>query len=237
MNNLSSPATRRHPSARLRQPHTWIMSCSNMVRSDRSSAFSFASAGPPGPVQVGVRTPIDAAYLTFLGPLDRPANPAGGGSLADRFGGARVTFLTFIGMAMGAVACWPLASAFVGPFLFGFTVLFALSGIGNGSTYKISRPSSGLEHTRGRSRRRDHDAEAVGAGLLVRCLGLAARSVLRGVLVNVAFRESFLSYHSRRQARIGVHHFLRDLRRDHLAVYLRRVHRLAVCRTYAQEQR
>ena len=38
-------------------------------------------------------TPVKAAYLTFLGPLLGSLIRPVGGTLADRFGGARVTFV------------------------------------------------------------------------------------------------------------------------------------------------
>ena len=61
-----------------------------------------------------------------------------GGKLADRFGGAKITVFAFTAMALGALAVvltLPLANfwLFLGTFLF----IFAATGIGNGSTYRM----------------------------------------------------------------------------------------------------
>ena len=45
---------------------------------------------------------MKAAYLTFLGPLLGSLIRPFGGMLADRLGGARVTFWNFLAMAVGA---------------------------------------------------------------------------------------------------------------------------------------
>jgi NNP family nitrate/nitrite transporter-like MFS transporter len=201
MNNLSSARNARHAIRDVcRQPHTWIMSVLYIGTFGSFIGFSFAF-GQVLQVQFKSEfaTPIDAAYLTFLGPLVGSLIRPVGGALADRFGGARVTFVTFIGMAMGA-GCVLFASRLhsLGAFLFGFTVLFALSGIGNGSTYKmipaIFRARAALA---GGPDAVDHDAEADGRRLAGALLGLAgAIGAFGGVLVNIAFRESFLSYHT-----------------------------------------
>ena len=46
---------------------------------------------------------MKAAYLTFIGPLIGSLIRPVGGSLADRFGGSRVSFVNFVAMALGAV--------------------------------------------------------------------------------------------------------------------------------------
>jgi MFS transporter, NNP family, nitrate/nitrite transporter len=69
-----------------------------------------------------------------VGSLARPI----GGWLADRLGGARVTFWNFV--AMGAGVLGVLAALDSGSFplfLGAFLVLFVTSGIGNGSTYRM----------------------------------------------------------------------------------------------------
>jgi NNP family nitrate/nitrite transporter-like MFS transporter len=83
-------------------------------------------------------TPLTAAGHTFLGPLLGSAARPLGGLLADRLGGARVTFWNFLGMGAGTLLL--LGATRAGSFtLFvaGFTALFVLSGIGSGSTYKM----------------------------------------------------------------------------------------------------
>jgi NNP family nitrate/nitrite transporter-like MFS transporter len=85
-------------------------------------------------LQVG-QVSITLAFLgALIGSLARPY----GGRLADRFGGARVTVGAFAVMALGALGLiWtlPLQSFWV--FLACFLVLFAATGMGNGSTYRM----------------------------------------------------------------------------------------------------
>lgn len=90
----------------------------------------------------------DALHLVWLGPLIGAVLRPLGGWMADHWGGARVTFWIFVAMALAALAalwCLPSASAegAVGRsghllgFLAAFGVLFAASGIGNGSTFRM----------------------------------------------------------------------------------------------------
>jgi nitrate/nitrite transporter NarK len=82
--------------------------------------------------------PVKIAYLTFLGPLVGSAARPAGGWLADRFGGARTTFWNFALMtAAGAAVLAASAQRSLVLFCAGFIALFALSGLGNGSTYKM----------------------------------------------------------------------------------------------------
>ncbi|MBL8382257.1 MAG: NarK family nitrate/nitrite MFS transporter [Burkholderiales bacterium] len=84
----------------------------------------------------------DALAFAWLGPLLGALARPLGGVLADRLGGARVTFWTFVVMAAGAaaaIACLPHGGApgsFAG-LVAAFLVLFAAAGIGNGSTFRM----------------------------------------------------------------------------------------------------
>lgn len=93
------------------------------VNPDGPSALMYAWTGP------------------FIGALIRPV----GGKIADKFGGALVTQVVSFVMvvaALGVAWCMKLAYAsatpeeFFVPFLILFLVLFAASGIGNGSTFR-----------------------------------------------------------------------------------------------------
>ncbi|MHB1536864.1 MAG: MFS transporter, partial [Acidimicrobiales bacterium] len=85
--------------------------------------------------------PFIATYLgglgflgALVGSLARPV----GGWLADRYGGARVTVAMFCAMAVfTAVAVASVESRDFGLFLSSFTVVFAFTGMGNGSIYKL----------------------------------------------------------------------------------------------------
>ena len=57
------------------------------------------------------RTPVQAAAVTFLGPLLGSLSRPVGGWLADRFGGARVTFVNFVLMALCAAVLIVAADA------------------------------------------------------------------------------------------------------------------------------
>lgn len=83
-------------------------------------------------------SPREAIGYTFLGPLLGSFARPLGGRLADRMGGARVTFWNFLGMGVGTAVLIVAAEVnSFGMFVVGFTALFVLSGIGNGSTYKM----------------------------------------------------------------------------------------------------
>ena len=90
----------------------------------------------------------DALHLVWLGPLIGAVLRPLGGWMADRWGGARVTFWIFVAMALAASAalfCLPATDTTGHPgqggnfpgFLAAFGVLFAASGIGNGSTFRM----------------------------------------------------------------------------------------------------
>ncbi|WP_018500842.1 nitrate/nitrite transporter [Parafrankia discariae] len=140
-------------------------------------------------------TPIDAAYVTFLGPLVGSLIRPVGGRLADRFGGGTITFWNFVAMAAaGGVVLTASLRNSLPLFLAGFVALFVLSGIGNGSTYKmipaIFRSRADVEIMAG--------ADAAAAWAKARRLSAAligvagAIGAFGGVLVNLAFRQSFL---------------------------------------------
>ena len=79
-----------------------------------------------------------AVSLAFLGALIGSLARPYGGRLADRFGGSRVTVGAFAVMALGALALiqtMALHSFWV--FLGCFLLLFAATGVGNGSTYRM----------------------------------------------------------------------------------------------------
>ena len=132
------------------------------------------------------------AFLAHSRSLIRPF----GGALADRFKGSVVTFYNFVAMAAGALIvltrhistrCRSSSS--------GFILLFVFSGAGNGSTYKmipaIFHAKAQLEVGSGA------DVVKADVGAVrrsVTLIGLAgAIGAFGGVLVNLAFRQSFLT--------------------------------------------
>jgi len=85
---------------------------------------------------------VNALSYAWLGPLVGALARPFGGWLADKLGGARVTFWNFIAMGAGVFLVLnflPSQGAggnFYG-FLVAFMLLFATSGIGNGSTFRM----------------------------------------------------------------------------------------------------
>ncbi|MDY0384900.1 NarK family nitrate/nitrite MFS transporter [Trichlorobacter sp.] len=85
---------------------------------------------------------IDPTQYAFLGPLVGAIARPIGGWIADKLGGARVTFWTFIGMVLavfGVLASMPTATSagsFI-MFMVMFMLLFTLTGVGNASTFRM----------------------------------------------------------------------------------------------------
>ncbi len=85
---------------------------------------------------------VNALSYAWLGPLVGALARPLGGWLSDKLGGARVTFWTFVAMALGvagALYCLPKGGEggnFYG-FLAMFMLLFTAAGIGNGSTFRM----------------------------------------------------------------------------------------------------
>ncbi|GEL25508.1 MFS transporter [Pseudonocardia sulfidoxydans NBRC 16205] len=137
------------------------------------------------------RTPLQAAALTFIGPLLGSFIRPLGGWLADRFGGARVTAVNFVAMAAATVVCIVASGAGSLPlFVAGFIALFVFSGVGNGSTYKMI-PAIFRRKALARIASADaallHARRVSGAAIGL----IAAVGALGGLLINLAFRQSF----------------------------------------------
>lgn len=142
MDNLSSAkADLAGSAAALREPHLWILAV--LYIGTFGSFIGFASVFPKliadqfpafSTIQIG-QAAVSLAFLgALVGSLARPY----GGKLADRIGGARVTVGAFAVMALGALALvWTMPLKSFGVFLACFLVLFAATGIGNGSTYRM----------------------------------------------------------------------------------------------------
>ncbi|MFE4625981.1 nitrate/nitrite transporter [Streptomyces mirabilis] len=174
--------------------HTWIMSFLYIGTFGSFIGYSFAF-GQVLQNQFG-RTPLQAAYVTFIGPLLGSLIRPVGGWLADRYGGARITLWNFVAMA-GATGVIVVASTqkSLPLFTIAFIALFVLTGLGNGSTYKMipgifqaKAVAKGLE---------GEVAASYGRRLSGASMGLiGAVGALGGVGINLAFRQSFLSYGS-----------------------------------------
>ncbi|WP_327594802.1 nitrate/nitrite transporter [Streptomyces chartreusis] len=175
----------------VREGHTWIMSFLYIGTFGSFIGYSFAF-GLVLQNQFG-RTPLQAAALTFIGPLLGSVIRPVGGQLADRIGGAKVTLWNF---ALMAIATGVIVTASVQKslplFIGGFIALFVLTGVGNGSTYKMI---PGIYRAKAAAKGLSGDE----AGVYARRLSGASMSLigavgaLGGLGINLALRQSFLT--------------------------------------------
>ncbi|MGY1733456.1 MFS transporter [Geodermatophilus sp. SYSU D01045] len=198
MDNLTT--ARNQPRAMreaTREPHTYVVSFLYIGTFGSFIGFGFAF-GQVLQNQFGAdfATPLAAASLTWLGPLLGSLVRPLGGSLADRYGGARITFWTFVAMAAGAAVVFTAGQVGSLPlFVVGFVLLFVLSGVGNGSTYKMIPAvfrTRALQQVAAGADPAAADRQALRtSGALIGIAG--AVGAFGGVLVNLAFRQSFLT--------------------------------------------
>ncbi len=198
MDNLTT--ARNQPRAMreaTREQHTWIMSFLYIGTFGSFIGFGFAFGQVlQNQFTDSFATPLAAASLTWLGPLLGSLIRPFGGSLADRFGGARITCWTFVAMAVGAGIVWTASQLESLPlFVVGFVALFVLSGLGNGSTYKMIPAIFRSQALTAVAEGGDADAADRRAlrmsGALIGIAG--AVGAFGGVLVNLAFRQSFMT--------------------------------------------
>ena len=179
------------------QGHTWIIAVLYIGSFGSFIGFSFAF-GQVLQVQFGhiFDTPVKAAYVTFLGPLLGSLMRPTGGKLADKYGGSFVTSLTFGAMIVGgAVIVAASVTETLWLFISGFVVVFLLTGISNGSIYKmiptIFRSKAQAEVAAG------GDAVEIDRIAKRRSRALigftGAVGSFGGVLVNLVLRQSFQS--------------------------------------------
>jgi MFS transporter, NNP family, nitrate/nitrite transporter len=160
MDNLGTAVSKPREQLRvLRERQTWVMSL--LYIGTFGSFIGYSAAMPlliklnfwvPEPAPLG--TGIFFAYYAFLGAGVGSVTRPFGGWLADRFGGARVTLGAFAAMIVFTLAVlWTLLQLTPNPtadptiatdnkawfpwFLGFFLCIFAATGIGNGSTYKM----------------------------------------------------------------------------------------------------
>ncbi|MGW4483474.1 nitrate/nitrite transporter [Amycolatopsis sp. NPDC004368] len=207
----------------VRYGHTWVMSLLYVGTFGSFIGYSFAF-GLVLQNQFG-RTPLQAAAVTFLGPLLGSLARPLGGRLSDRLGGARVTFAVFGAMALATVVL-VLASSAKSLVLFtvAFIVLFVLTGIGNGSTYKMIPALFQVKARAAIDLGGDEAAELLKARRLSGALiGLAgAIGAVGGLFINLAFRQSFADAHSGIPAFVGFLVFYAVCVGVTWAVYLRK---------------
>jgi MFS transporter, NNP family, nitrate/nitrite transporter len=178
----------------VRETQTWVMSFLYIGTFGSFIGYSFAF-GLVLQTQFH-RTPLQAASVVFIGPLIGSLIRPVGGWMADRFGGAKVTVWNFVGMGLATgVVIMASNEKSLPLFMAGFIALFVLSGIGNGSTYKMipsifnvkSRVAiaSGEPAQSALMRARRLSGAVIGIAGSIGAMG--------GLLINLAFRQSFLT--------------------------------------------
>jgi NNP family nitrate/nitrite transporter-like MFS transporter len=193
MDNISSVCNDRGAIREaVRHRQTWVMSFLYIGTFGSFIGYSFAF-GLVLQTQFG-RTPLQAASVIFIGPLIGSLIRPFGGWMADLFGGAKVTLGNFIAMALATGVVIVASSQKSLPlFLTGFIALFVLSGIGNGSTYKmipsIFNVQARVAITSGEPR---ESALMTSRRLAGAVIGIAGSiGAMGGLLINLAFRQSF----------------------------------------------
>jgi len=187
---------------------TWIIALLYIGTFGSFIGFSFAFgqvlqisfvAGGQNPAQAA----LHAAQIAFLGPLLGSVARIAGGRIADRTGGGRVTLAAFGGMFTAAgllvgVSTFddhrggPTTGATMAGYVIGFVALFVVSGIGNGSVYKMI-PSifEARSHALGMGESDRRQWSRTMSGALIGFAG--AVGAFGGVGINLALRQSYLA--------------------------------------------
>src|ERR1700694_4823919 len=134
MNNLTSAKSSfKDQLAIVKRKHTWIRAF--IYIGTFGSFIGYSDAFP-----LLIKTQLHAATIAIacLGPLLGSLSRPFGGLLAEKDGGAIVTFWNFIAMGIATMGVMYFVGIkdFTG-FLVMFLILFVTTGIGNGSTYRM----------------------------------------------------------------------------------------------------
>jgi NNP family nitrate/nitrite transporter-like MFS transporter len=135
MDNLTSARSPMADQLRVAaMPQTWVMALLYV-----GTFGSFIGYGAAMPLLMKTQFPeFGGVHYAFLGALVGSAFRPVGGWLADRVGGARITAAVFVAMGVGVVGVvGAVRAGSFAAFLLAFLVLFALTGVGNGTTYRM----------------------------------------------------------------------------------------------------
>jgi NNP family nitrate/nitrite transporter-like MFS transporter len=204
-NQTSNAAAMLHV---LRYSDSWVLSFLYIGTFGSFIGYSFAFGqvlqinflATPGTTAAAAA--LHAAQIAFLGPLLGSLSRPLGGLLADRIGGAKITMWCFVAMALAAgvvVAAGTrndgqpgkISTGIMVAYVAGFIVLFIISGIGNGSVYKmipVAFAKRSLHLDGFSSVQAAHWARSMSGALI----GIAgAVGALGGVFINVVLRASY----------------------------------------------
>ena len=185
---------------------TWLLSLLYLGTFGSFIGFSFAfgqvlQANFVAGGQTVAQANLHAAELAFLGPLLAALARVYGGRLADRIGGNRLTLIVFVGMAFTSGLLIDASihehRHYVGGtttlgYFACFIALFVLSGLGNGSVYKMiptifEACSRSLDISDAERRNWSRIISGVAIGFV------ASIGALGGVGIDLALRASYLS--------------------------------------------
>ncbi|QLY32961.1 MFS transporter [Nocardia huaxiensis] len=183
--------------------HTWIMSVLYIGTFGSFIGFSFAfptllKANFPDLAKISWMSTI--GNLAFLGALVGSMSRPFGGFISDKVGGAKITLYVFGGMSLSTLLIMAALAAKSFPlYLTAFLLLFVLTGIGNGSTYRMIPSIFSAEAKRRASETGQTPAEALisakrQAGAAIGVIGAIGAS--GGWLVQQALRLSNINFGS-----------------------------------------
>ncbi|MGK2904202.1 MAG: nitrate/nitrite transporter [Mycobacterium sp.] len=193
----------------MRYKHSWVMSFLYIGTFGSFIGFSFAFgqvlqinflAGGDTPAAAS----LHAAQIAFLGPLLGSISRPFGGKLADKIGGGKITLYVFVAMIFAAgilvtagvlddSASGAPTGAQMGAYVAGFILLFILSGLGNGSTYKMI-PSIFEAKAQNHDEWSKDEKAAWSRSMSGALIGFAGSvGALGGVFINIVLRMSYVS--------------------------------------------
>jgi NNP family nitrate/nitrite transporter-like MFS transporter len=191
MNNLSTARSNFKDQIVVAQRRqTWIMSWLYI-----GTFGSFVGFSAAFPLLLKTQFPEVTANLAFIGALVGSVARPLGGKLADRIGGAKVTFWNFVAMTAATVGLQSAVEAKnFAMFLMMFLTLFVTTGIGNGSTFRmipVIFKTFHLQRARGRGEVAEGEALAIARRETAAVIGVvAAIGALGGYFVPRGFGAS-----------------------------------------------
>ena len=192
----------------LRFPDSWAISFLYIGTFGSFIGYSFAFGqilqinylATPGTTAAAAA--LHAAQIAFIGPLLGSLSRPLGGWLADRLGGGKVTLYSFVAMALAAgilviagtrndATAGAISGGIMTAYVIGFVALFIISGIGNGSVYKMIPVIFAAKSIR-QPQMTSVQAAAWARTMSGALIGIAgAIGALGGVGINVVLRASY----------------------------------------------